>query len=349
MPTNEATRRLGVVHPIIQGPFGGGFSTELLAATVSELGGLGSFGVQHLPPDEIPAVARAIRARTSKPFALNLWVSDHDPGGREVSPAEYERFARLFEPYFRELGAPLPSPPERYGHRFDEQIEALLAAAPPVFSFVFGVPSAAVLAECRRRGIATVGAATSIAEACALDEAGVDLIVASGAEAGGHRPTFLGQAEDALMGTFTLTPLLADRVKAPVIAAGGVADKRAVRAALTLGAQAVQVGTAFLACDESGASAAHRALLFSERARSTTLTRAFSGRLARGITNRATRELAARHGELAPFPVQGWFMARLRAAALATDSLELVSIWSGQIAPNLHHRTATSLFESLLD
>lgn len=346
---NEAIRRLGIHHPIIQGPFGGGLSTDLLAATVSGLGGLGSYGAHHLAPDEIPAVARAIRARTDRPFALNLWVSDHDAGGREVSAADFERYARLFEPYFDELGVPLPAPPGRYGYRFDDQVEALLAAAPPVFSFVFGVPPPAVLAECRRRGIVTVGAATSIAEACALDEAGVDLIVASGAEAGGHRPTFLGRAEDALMGTFALTPLVVDRVKAPVIAAGGVADRRAVQAALALGAQAVQVGTAFLACEESGAPPLHRELLFSDRARSTTLTRAFTGRLARGLTSRWTRAFAGRSAELAPFPVQSWFMARLRPAALAAGDAEVLSLWSGQIAPNLRHRTAASLFGALID
>lgn len=349
MTSSEATRRLGIEHPVIQGPFGGGLSTELLAATVSGLGGLGSYGAHNLAPEQIPVVAGAIRARTSRPFALNLWVSDHDPGGRELSAADYDRVARLFEPYFQELGAPLPPPPERFGQRFDEQIEALLAAAPPVFSFVFGVPSPAVLAECRRRGIVTAGAATSIAEACALDEAGVDLIVASGSEAGGHRPTFLGRAEDSLMGTFALTQLVAPRVKAPVISAGGIVDRRGVAAAFALGAQAVQLGTAFLACEESGAPAAHKELLFSGRALSTTLTRAFSGRLARGLSNRWTREFAGRAAELPPFPVQSWFMARLRSAALAAGDTELMSLWAGQSAPGLRHRSASSLFSSLID
>lgn len=349
MATTEAIRRLGIAHPIIQGPFGGGLSTDRLAAAVSELGGLGSYGAHHLPPDEIGAVARAIRARTARPFALNLWVSDHDPGGRELSAADFERVARIFEPYFRELGLPLPAPPARYGQRFDDQVEALLAAAPPVFSFVFGVPPPAVLAECRRRDIVTIGAATSIAEARLLDEAGVDLIVASGFEAGGHRPTFLGRAEDSLMGTLVLTPLVADRVAAPVIAAGGIADRRGVAAVLALGAQAAQLGTAFLACEESGAPPAHRELLFSERTHATTLTRAFTGRLARGLANRWTRELAARIAELPPYPIQGWFVSQLRAAAIAAGATDLMSLWSSQIAPNLRHHTASALFDSLVD
>lgn len=348
MRRNDAIRRLGIQHPIIQGPFGGGLSTERLTATVSELGGLGSYGAHVLAPDAIAGVAQRIRALTKRPFALNLWVSDHDPGGRSLSTADYERIARIFEPYLRELGAVLPAPPPRYGERFDEQVEALLAVAPPVFSFVFGIPSAAVLAECRRREIVTIGAATSIAEAQALDAAGVDLIVASGFEAGGHRPTFLGRAEDSLMGTLALTPLIADRVEAPVVAAGGIADRRGVAAVLALGAQLAQVGTAFLACEESGAPDLHKDLLFSERTHATTLTRAFSGRLARGLQNRWTHELAARIAELPAFPIQSWFVSQLRKPALDARNAELMSLWCGQIAPNLRHRTASSLFQALV-
>jgi nitronate monooxygenase len=261
----EAVRRLGVRYPIIQGPFGGGLSTTRLAATVSNLGGLGSYGAYSLSPDEIFQVTRELRSLTPHPFALNLWVSDHDPGGLELSPEAFERAYALFEPYYRELGVEKPEPPQRYAQKFEEQVDALLEARPPVFSFVFGVPSATLLAACRERGIVTVGAATSIAEAQALDDAGVDLIVATGFEAGGHRPSFLARAEDSLMGTLALTPLVADRVKAPVISAGGIGDGRGVRAVLTLGAQAAQLGTAFLACEESGASPEHRAALCSWR------------------------------------------------------------------------------------
>ncbi|GHG92311.1 nitronate monooxygenase [Comamonas sp. JC664] len=345
--SREALQKLGIRHPIIQGPFGGGLSTERLTAAVSNLGGLGSYGAYQLPPDEIGRVADRIRAQTDKPFALNLWVSDHDAGA--LSPEDFERVYRGFEPYYRELGVDKPRPPERYHHRFEDQVEALLEARPPVFSFVFGVPPAAVLAECRRRGIVTSGAATTLAEAEALDAAGVDLIVATGFEAGGHRPSFLARAEDSLMGTMALTPLVADRVKAPVIAAGGLADGRGIRAVLTLGAQAAQLGTAFLACEESGTTDAHRELLFSDRARNTTLTRAFTGRLARGMTNRWTEEMASRVGELPPFPIQSWFLSKLKPAAVKAGRTDLVSLWAGQATPNLRHRTVPALMASLLE
>ncbi|NMO16028.1 nitronate monooxygenase [Pyxidicoccus fallax] len=343
----EAVRRLGVRYPIVQGPFGGGLSTAKLAATVSNLGGLGSFGAHILSPDEIFQVTKDIRSLTPNPFAMNLWVSDHDPGGLELSPEEFERVWALFEPYYRELGVPKPERPQRYTYRFEEQVDALLEARPPVFSFVFGVPSATILAECRKRGIVTAGAATSIAEARALDDAGVDLIVATGFEAGGHRPSFLARAEDSLMGTLALTPLVADRVKAPVISAGGIGDGRGIKAVLTLGAQAAQLGTAFLACEESGASPAHRAALFSDQSEHTALTRAFTGRLARGLRNRWSDEVG-RVAQLPPFPIQSWFASQLKPAAIQAGRTDLVSLWSGQIAPNLRHRTTPALMESLI-
>lgn len=350
---SELTSRLGIRHPFFQGPFGGGLSTPLLAATVTNLGGLGAYGAHVLPPDDILRVAAEIRALTTGPFALNLWVSGEDPGGLEVTDEEFERAARVFAPYFRELGLDAPARPERreIGLRFDEQIDAVLAARPAVLSFVFGIPSQAVLAECRKRDIVTAGAATSVAEARALDDAGVDVIVASGSEAGGHRPSFLARAEDSLMGTFALVQLVAGRVRAPVVAAGGIVDARGIRAALALGAHGVQIGTAFLACEESGASPEHRELLFSERAHRTVLTRSFSGRLARGIANRWTDEMTARTHDIAPYPLQGWFTAQLRRAARTAAGVartELVSLWSGQAAPNLRHRTAGALIDSLV-
>lgn len=345
---NEALRRLGVRYPIIQGPFGGGLSTARLVALVSNRGGLGSYGALNLAPEEIGGVVSEIKALTSRPFAVNLWVVDHDPGGLQLSQAEFDRVYKIFAPYFRELGVEKPELPERFHYRFEDQVEALLEAKPPVFSFVFGVPAAPILAECKRRGIVTLGTATSIAEARLLDEAGVDLIVATGFEAGGHRPSFLASAEDSLMGTFALTQLVAQRVQAPVISAGGIVDGRSIRAALTLGAQAVQIGSAFLACEESGATDEHRAILFSDKAQHTTLTRAFSGRLARGVRNRWTDEMASHLGELPPYPIQSWFASQLKPAAVKAGRTDLVSLWAGQASPNLRHRSAAALMDALL-
>lgn len=339
--------RLELSLPVVQGPFGGGLSTVRLATRVSELGGLGSFGAHAQAPEQIVATIAALRAQTSRAFAINLWVSDHDPGAEQVTREQFEQAWRLFEPHYRELGVDKPEMPARYHPRFEQQVDALIEAAPPVFSFVFGIPSVAVLEACRRRQILTIGTATTVAEAQALEAAGVDAIVATGFEAGGHRVSFLAHAEDSLMGTFVLTQLVGSRVGVPVIAAGGIGDGRGVRAARMLGADAAQIGTAFLACEESGTTDLHRDVLFGPRANDTVLTRAFTGRLARGVRNRWTEEMTPRLHELPPFPVTAWFVSGLRQAALAAGDAELVSLWGGQIAPDLTHRSADALMRAL--
>jgi nitronate monooxygenase len=345
---NAAILKLSIALPVVQGPFGGGLSTTLLAATVSNLGGLGSYGAHSLTPEAIGPVVAEIRAQTSQPFAINLWVSDHDPGGELLGLAEFERVWPIFAPYYRELGVEKPEPPRQLHPAFEAQLEAVLDAAPPVFSFVFGVPSADALRACRERGIVTIGAATTLAEAQALESAGVDLIVATGAEAGGHRPSFLASAEESLCGTLPLVQVVSSHVRVPVIAAGGIVDARGIRAVLELGAEAAQIGTAFLACAESGTTDLHRGALFSERARRTTLTRSFTGRLARGIRNRWTEEMGPHRAELPPFPITSWFVSRLRPAAVAAGRDDLISLWCGQAAPNLRHRSATQLMQALV-
>jgi nitronate monooxygenase len=335
--------RLKIDHAIIQGPFGGGLSAVDLVVAVSESGGLGSFGVHHLGADGIHEVAAKIRARTARPFALNLWIPLRDSDDPQLSDAQWRTALELLQPYFDAVGVPLPQRPARFAPRYEEQVEALIENRPAVFSFVFGVPSAQVLERCRSAGIATLGAATTPDEARLLAGAGVDLIVATGMEAGGRRVSFLREPEECLTGTLALVPQVVDSVKAPVIAAGGIADARGVAAVLRLGASAVQIGTAFLACEESNAAPLHRQALFSEAARRTTLTRAFSGRLARSIHNEFIDALRDKQHLLPPYPVQNWLTAQLRAAALAAGRTDIVSLWSGQGAPLLTHRRAAPL------
>jgi nitronate monooxygenase len=259
------TRRLRLDAPIVQGPFGGGLSAVDLVVAVSESGGLGSFGVHHLDAAGIRDVTARIRARTNKPFALNLWIPFRDSDDPHMTDAQWQAAVDLLAPYYRELDVPPPKRPARFSPRYDEQIETVIESKPAVFSFVFGVPSASVLERCRSAGIATLGAATTAYEAKLLADAGVDMIVATGFEAGGHRVSFLREPEDCLTGTLSLVPQVVDTVKVPVIAAGGMADGRGIAAALQLGAAAAQIGTAFLACEESNAHALHRAKLFGPR------------------------------------------------------------------------------------
>jgi nitronate monooxygenase len=345
---SKLTKRLGISYPIIQGPFGRGGSSALLAATVSNAGGLGSFGANDQSPADIIRIAAEIRKLSDKPFGMNLWVSTSDPGGESLTPESYEKITKLLEPYYQELKIEIPPIPDLKPQNFNDQVAALIETRPAVFSFVFGIPSSEILRSCREKGILTVGAATTVDEAIACEQAGVDCVVASGFEAGGHRPSFLKAAEQSLLGTFVLVPQIAASVKIPVIAAGGIADGRGIVAAVTLGAQAVQIGTAFLACEESGASNLHRKMLFREESKYTALSRAFTGRLARVLDNRFAFEMQQHEQLFAKYPAHSWITAPLRAAALAQGRHDLAFLAAGQAAPLCRHHKASELFNSLV-
>jgi nitronate monooxygenase len=340
------TQQFGVDAPIVLGPFGGLSSAEL-TATVSNLGGLGSFGLYGYEPARIRETADAIRSYTAKPFALNLWIPHDDAQPSDVSPGEFENYAAALEPFFRQVGIAVPSQPSHYLPAFEDQLQAVLDAKPAVASFVFGVPSADVVEEAHARDILVVGTATTVAEARALEAGGVDAVVATGLEAGGHRVSFLRTAEESLVGTFALIPQVADEVDIPVIAAGAIADRRGVAGALALGASAVQVGTAFMATRQSATNDAHRQAIRAASADGTVLTRAMSGRLARGIPNRAIREIES-GGVIAPFPVQNWLTGRFRAEAVKQGQAELQSLWAGQAAALARHTEAADVFAELL-
>jgi nitronate monooxygenase len=341
------TERVGIRYPIVQGPFGGGVSSAALVAAVSNAGGLGSFGANALPPDRIADVAADIRERTDKPFAFNLWVNP--PDEPTISPEDFARALEWAAPYYRELRIAPPDRPERFAQDYHAQVDAVLAAKPPVFSFVFGLPAPELMRQCKARGIFTIGTATTVDEAIALENCGVSAVVATGFEAGGHRASFHRSAEESLAGTLALVPQVVDAVSLPVIAAGGIADARGVVASLALGASAVQIGTAFLACDESGAAAVHREALFGAEARHTTLTRVFSGRLVRAIPNRYMNEMAARAAELLPYPAQNWLSGTLRAAATAQGRPEYLSLQAGQSASLVRHRAAHTLLQRIVE
>jgi nitronate monooxygenase len=328
---NRFTERLGIEYPIVQGAFGGLLS-QRLTAEVSNFGGLGSFGGYAREPEVIKEVIGEIRSLTSKPFAMNLWVSTEDEGARTSGESAFNRSLAPLTAHLAALGAPPPGYQPYSPVRFEDQARALLDAKVPVFSFIFGIPPREILDECRAKGICTIGTATTPDEAQALEDAGVDAVVASGFEAGGHRGSFLRRAEDSLTGTFSLVPQVVDRVNVPVIAAGGIADARGVIAALALGAEAVQMGTVFLTSEGSGASALHREALRGPQAGRTALTRGFTGRLARGIHNRLMEELNRSGNEILPFPLQRALVRNLSTAAEAAGRSDLLALWAGQSA-----------------
>src|SRR5579863_6474181 len=328
---NRLTSKLGIDYPIIQGPLGG-LSSQRLTAAVSNFGGLGSFGALGLAPEAIQDVIAEIRSLTSKPFAMNLWVSMEDEGARTSDVNAFNRSLAPLAVHLAALGAPRPEYKPYSPVRFEDQARVLLDANVPAFSFICGVPPTEILGECRAKGVVTIGTATTPDEAAVLRDAGVDAIVASGFEAGGHRGSFLRSPEDSLTGTFSLVPQIVDIVDVPVIAAGGIGDARGVVAALALGADAVQMGTVFLTCEESGASRLHREALRGTQGRHTALTKGFTGRLARGIHNRIMEELNREGTEILPYPLQRGLVRNLSIGAEAAGRFDLVPMWAGQSA-----------------
>src|SRR6266567_331256 len=339
---NRLTAKLGIDYPIIQGPLGG-LSSQRLTAAVSNFGGLGSFGAHGLTPEAIKDVIPQICSLTSKPFAMNLWVSMEDEGARKSDGNAFNRSLAPLAAHFAALGAPRPAYTPYSPARFEDQTRVLLDERVPVFSFIYGIPPSEILEECRAKRIVTIGTATTPEESAALQDAGVDAIVASGFEAGGHRGSFLRAAEDSLTGTFSLVPQIVDIVDVPVIAAGGIGDARGVIAALALGADAVQLGTAFLTCEESGASLLHRQALRGNEAGHTALTKGFTGRLARAIHNRLLEELNAEGTAILPYPLQRRLVRNLAIPAEAAGRSDLLPLWAGQSA-NLSTCTDVSAF-----
>ena len=241
---NRLTSLLGLQYPIIQGPLGG-LSSQRLTASVSNCGGLGSFGAHGLKPEAIRDVIREIKALTARPFAMNLWVSMEDEG---AFTSTEEAFHRSLAPLAKHIESVEGAKPSYHPYgpiHFDDQVQVLLDEGISAFSFIYGIPSKQILEEFRRRGIVLIGTATTVDEAIALEHAGVDAIVASGFEAGGHRGSFLQSSEDSLTGTMALVPQVVDAVSVPVAAAGGIGDARGIMAAFALGAEGVQMGPPF--------------------------------------------------------------------------------------------------------
>lgn len=336
--------QLKLDHPIIQAPMAGGATTVELVSEASKAGVLGSLGAAYLTPEQIDAAAAAIRERTDRPFAINLFASVPE----QPYHGDAARMLDLMARYHAQLGLPAPAAPGPQADPLPGQIDAVLRARPAVFSFTFGRMPADALARCRELGILTVGTATTVREAVALEQDGVDAIVAQGAEAGGHRGTFLDDFEHSLIGTMALVPQIADAVSVPVIASGGIMDGRGIAAALALGAQAAQMGTAFLTTDEAGINDAYKAVLPASRAEQSRVTRAFSGRPARGIVNSFMRDADQLSDDILPYPLQNALTRPMRTAGGKAGNVAVLSLWAGQGAPLARRESTAALVARLV-
>jgi nitronate monooxygenase len=339
----DATTLFGIEVPVVLGPMAGGPSTPQLAAAVSNAGGLGSLGEGYVTPDGIRRDIKELRRLTDRPFAVNLFV----PEPVELDTARIERAIEALGPFRQELGLPLQTTPSEFAEDFESQLAAVVEERVPVFTFTFGVVDPSIVQNLHRAGTLVGGTATTPTEAKALEDCGLDFVVAQGSEAGGHRGTFIPVKGDDLIGLAALVPQVRDAVSLPVVAAGGMADGRGIAAALTLGACAAQLGTAFLLCPEAGTSAPYREAIRRARPEDTVITSAFSGRRARGISNRFSRDLAAL-ADLPPYPIMNALTREIRRVASERGEAEMLSLWAGQGVGMVRELPAAQLVDLLV-
>jgi nitronate monooxygenase len=310
-------------QPIVQAPLAGGASTPALAAAVCEAGGLGFLAAGYKTPDAVSANLDALRGQTGRAFGLNLFA----PPAAAADPAALDRYAGALRADAERYGAALGEP-RHDDDAFEEKLALAATARPAVVSFTFGCPSAAVVARLQEDGVAVWVTVTTAAEAVTAAQAGADALVVQGVEAGGHRGSF-DDAAPGDVGLLVLLQLVRAAVDLELVAAGGIASGRAIAAVLVAGASAAQLGTALMLTAEAGTSAPHRAALAADGP--TALTRAFSGRTARGIVNRFQREHSA--DAPAAYPDVHHLTAPLRAAAREQGDAEAINLWAGQAYP----------------
>lgn len=339
MPAPRPLSTLALRLPIVQGPMTGS-DTPALAAAVSASGGLGMLGCGMRSPEAMAEAAAQVRAATDQPFGMNLFVQGTPAPDTATVEAALVRLA----PLYAEFGL-APTAPSRWCEDFHAQLDALIAARPAVASFTFGILTAAQVERLHDAGCLVIGTATTVAEALAWADVGADAVCASGMEAGGHRGTFLAADGSrvahpsladfaaAMIGTLPLVAQCVDAL-APrgvaVVAAGGIMDGRGIAAAQALGADAVQMGTAFLSCEEAGISPAYRAALRTASATDTRTTAALTGRPARGIVNTLMARLHADEAQVPAYPVQNALTGALRKACAQAGRADYLSLWAGQ-------------------
>ncbi|SDD62059.1 nitronate monooxygenase [Terribacillus halophilus] len=346
---NQLLEAISISRPIIQAPMAGGITTAELVASVSEAGGLGMIGAGYLDGESTRHQIQKVKAGTNKPFGINLFV----PTPYKIEIDLIEKAQEALEPFQKKLDTSVVNEFTSYEQTletFYEQVNVVIEEKVPVCSFTFGIPAPDVILSMKQKGIYTIGTATTLAEALAVEESGMDAVVMQGSEAGGHRGNFLADVEQSMIGLMALIPQTVDQVKIPVIAAGGIMDRRGIKAAQCLGAQAAQLGTAFLTCKESGANEIHKqAILQMQQEDRTTLTRAFSGKSARGIENDFIRDMREVEWELPDFPIQNTLTKSVRSAAAQNNDKEAMSLWCGQNPNAAEPITVWELMHKLVD
>lgn len=346
MQTKAPTlKQLGINHPIIQAPMAGGPTTPELVAAISNAGGLGSLGAGYLSAEQIRNDIKRIKELTDKPFAVNLFI----PEPHQATTTQIEHACQRIQHACHELNLGINPPTPPYAQSFDEQLAAVMSAQAPIFSFTFGLLPTDALKKLKQAKTLILGTATTATEATALADNGVDMIVAQGAEAGGHRGTFLGSPLEAITPIATLVSQIKQQCNLPVIAAGGIMDGQAIAQLLQCGANAAQLGTAFLSCPEAGTDPAYKQLLLAQTGDNTTLTRAFSGKYARGISNTFTARMQEYDQDIVDYPIQNALTGIMRKTAKQQGNTEFMSLWAGQAVAQSRSISATVLMQQLIE
>lgn len=344
-PSTTLTELFEMHFPIIQAPMAGGATTPALIAAVSNSGGLGSLAAGYMTADEIRNVIKQIKELTDNPFCVNLFI----PQPHQATSEQIETARNAIQDVCKELNIHIDSVKPPYAPSFEEQMNVLLDEKVPVFSFTFGIPSENWIQDFKKNGTKIIGTATSQEEAIMLEKQSVDAVVAQGMEAGGHRGTFLGKAEEALINTALLTSLITKHIKIPVIAAGGIMDAKGVYMAMKSGASGVQMGTAFLCCHESGINPLYKQSLLNNKHDTTTLTRAFSGKLARGLLNKFIIRMQSHENTILDYPIQNALTSIMRKEAGKKNTNDFMSMWAGQGAHLCKVLPASKLIKMLND
>jgi nitronate monooxygenase len=324
-PTTRITKMLGIELPIIQAPMAGA-STFALVAAVSNAGGLGSLACGYMQPDDIYHQIQKTRSLTDKPIAINLFIPEKHLASAKQIKRMQTTLKSVCHPLTNEF-APISAP---FIPDFDAQLQVILEENVPIVSFTFGCLPDAAIKKLKKQKIILMGTATTPAEAKRLEAKKIDIIVAQGYEAGGHRGSFLKSAADSLLGNFALIPQIVDHINAPVVAAGGIMDARGILAAMLLGATGVQMGTAFLTTPESIIHPAYKKALLAFSEDNTTLTNAFSGKLARAIRNKFTDAMENFADQILDYPIQNTLTRQIRDLSAKKNLTAYLSLYAGQ-------------------
>jgi len=337
--------KIGLASPIVQAPMAGGPSSQELVAACSAAGALGCFGFAYTQPDEMKKQSAWVRVKTDRPFGINLFTSTA-PG--QIDAGAQRGALDAVAGYYKELGLPSPEPVNApYAPDLNAQLDAVEEIAPRVFTVHLSDLPGERIKRLKARDILIGGSATCVAEAQQLEKLGFDFVIAQGGEAGGHRGSYLRDPYQSLTGTLALTRLLVRAIKLPVVSAGGIMDGAGIAATLALGAQLAQLGTAFVSCPESGAAQIHKELLLKATEDTTRVTEKFSGKPARGLSNRFMTEMAAKNAAQLTFPAQNSVTGKLRQASAKAGNGDFVALWAGQAAPLSRALPAAELIAKL--